>query len=93
METGNSGRSPYEIGFDDHADGKTLDQNPFWNGEFTKLGNRKIGEEGDAREWQNGWEARQQKVNPRIASKEEIAEAAKVDISRFRRKSNRHYGR
>lgn len=93
METNNAGRSAYEIGFDDHAEGKTLDQNPFWNGEFTKFGNRKIGEESPAREWQNGWEARQQSTQPRVASKEEIQAAANVDISRFRRKSNKHYGR
>lgn len=91
MEVGNAGRTPYEIGFDDHHDGKTLDQNPFWNGEFTKLGNRKIGEEGPAREWNNGWEARQAKVNPRIATAKDEADWQKINPSRFKRKSNRYY--
>ena len=91
METQNAGRMPYEIGFDDHASGKTLDHNPYWNGERTKLGARKIGEEGPAAEWQQGWEAREAHVNPRISTKKEIDEAAKYDVSRFRRKSNRYY--
>jgi hypothetical protein len=85
METGNAGRSPYEIGFDDHAAGKTLDQNPFWNGELTKLGSRKFSEE--AIEWENGFRSRM----VRAVSAKEVADAAKVDVSRFRRKSNRHY--
>jgi hypothetical protein len=86
METSNAGRTPYEVGFDDHADGKTRDQNPYWNGERTKLGAPKLSE--DALEWERGWAAR-----PRPTTQKERDEAAKVDVSRFRRKSNRHYGR
>lgn len=86
METGNAGRTPYEIGFDDNADGKMLDQNPFWNGEFTKFGNRRLSEEGI--EWENGFRSR---IPPRKCTDKEIREAAKVDVTRFRRKSNRYY--
>ena len=85
METGNAGRSPYEIGFDDHADGKTENDNPFWNGERTKLGARRLNE--DARAWLDGFNSRK----TRIASEAEMRAAATVDVTRFRRKNNRHY--
>lgn len=85
MEKNNSGRHPYEIGFDDNAAGKTENDNPFYNGELTKLGAKKLNE--DAVEWLNGFNSR--KV--RYASKEEIQAANSVDVSRFRRKSNRYY--
>jgi hypothetical protein len=89
METGNAGRTPFEVGFDDHADGKTVDSNPYWNGERTKLGAPKLSE--DAREWQNGFEARAIQSRGRACSDAEIRAAASVDVTRFRRKSNRHY--
>lgn len=85
MEVGNTGRSPYEVGFDDHHDGKTITDNPYWNGEFTKLGARRLSD--DARDWENGFNSR----NLRIVSQKEINAAAKVDISRFRRKANNYY--
>lgn len=85
MEVGNAGRSPYEVGFDDNHDGKTINDNPYWNGEFTKLGARRLSD--DAREWENGFNAR----NSRVATEKEMRDAAKLDISRFRRKSNNYY--
>jgi hypothetical protein len=85
METGNAGRHPYEIGFDAHHDGKTENDNPFWDGKRTKLGNPVLGE--DAVDWLAGFNSRKS----RVASEIEMRAAASVDVSRFRRKSNRSY--
>ena len=74
----------FEAGKRAALEGKSLQDNPHTCG-FTKLGNMKLTEEGI--EWENGFRS----ATKRIASKEEIQAAANVDISRFRRKSNRYY--
>jgi hypothetical protein len=79
--------SPFEAGKIAQLSGKTQNDNPYLTGEFTKLGNPKMTEEGH--EWINGFNS----VIVRKCSKEEILAADKVDISRFKRKSNRYYGR
>lgn len=85
MEVGNAGRSPYEVGFDDNAAGKSLNDNPYWNGEFTKLGSRRLSD--DAREWENGFNSR---IVRKVTAKDEAAWQS-INPSRFKRKSNRYY--
>ena len=76
--------TPFEAGRIAKLEGKADTANPFIIG-YTKLGSPKLSEEGV--EWQSGFAS-----VGRVASKAEMNEAAKVDVSRFRRKSNRSYG-
>lgn len=79
--------SPFEEGQAAFAAGKTEQDNPYICGQ-TKLGNTKFAEGGQ--DWLAGWIA----AKPvRKAGKAEIEAAARVDVSRFRRKSNRYYGK
>lgn len=73
----------YEAGKQAALEGKTLADNPHTNG-FTKLGSVKLTEEGH--EWARGFGD-----VPRKVTKKEIADSRKMDISRFKRKSNRYY--
>lgn len=79
--------SAFEAGKQAFISGKTEQDNPYLTGEFTKLGSAKMTEEGH--DWLNGFCS----MIKRVASKEEIQAASNVDITRFRRKSNRYYGR
>lgn len=75
----------FEAGKQAFFEGKSLADNPYTNG-FTKLGNIKLTEEG--LEWERGFFS----VKPaRIPSAKEIADSCKLDISRFKRKSNNYY--
>jgi hypothetical protein len=69
-----------------HA-GKKETDNPHIIGK-TKLGNLKLSDEGH--DWLAGYTNAKP---PRIASKAEVDAAVSVDVRRFRRKSNRYYGR
>jgi hypothetical protein len=64
--------------------GKLYGDNPYFNG-FTKLGSPKFGEGADE------WEAGRCNAYTRWATKKELADAEAMDISKFRRKSNRYY--
>lgn len=75
----------FEAGRKAKLEGKVASDNPFIIG-FTKLGSPKLSEEGIA--WELGFNS-----IGRVASAKEMNEAAKVDVSKFRRKSNRYYGR
>lgn len=74
----------FEAGKKAKLEGKMVQDNPFIVG-YTKLGNPKLSDEGIA------WEAGFNSIG-RVASQKEMNEASKVDVSRFRRKSNRSYG-
>lgn len=74
----------FEAGRKAKLEGKQASDNPFIVG-YTKLGSPKLSDEGVA--WEQGFAS-----IGRVASKAEMNEAAKVDVSRFRRKSNRSYG-
>jgi hypothetical protein len=63
--------------------GASVESNPHCTG-FTKLGAMKLTDEG--LEWERGFYS-----VARIATKKEIADAELMDISKFRRKSNRYY--
>jgi len=66
--------------------GKTEADNPYTNGR-TALGALRLTEEGVA--WAEGF----QSAKPaRKLSEAELEAARSVDVSRFRRKSNRYYG-
>lgn len=75
--------SPFEAGKIAKASGKSSDENPYIVG-YTKLGAPKLSEEGH--DWQAGFAS-----VGRVASKEEVEAARSVEVSRFRRKSNRYY--
>ena len=79
--------TPYETGKQARLSGQTEAANPYLTGELTKLGNPKMAEEGY--DWLAGFRS----LTVRTVSAKEIAEAARLDVSRFRRKSNRYYGR
>jgi hypothetical protein len=77
--------SAIEAGKQAFFNGLTLADNPHTCG-VTKLGNVKLTEEGV--DWERGYLS----VKPaRIASAKEMADSRKLDVSRFRRKSNRSY--
>jgi hypothetical protein len=66
-------------------EGKTENDNPHIIGQ-TKLGNNRLTEEGI--DWHDGFTS----AKPaRVCSAAENAAAASLDVSRFRRKSNRYY--
>lgn len=65
-------------------DGKARGANPYTIGQ-TKSGVTKLSEEGI--EWDNGWVDGQP---PRVASAQEMAAYATVDVSRFRRRPNEY---
>lgn len=73
----------YEMGKAAKIAGKTANDNPYIIG-YTKLGSIKLSENGIS--WEQGFNS-----IGRIASKQEIEAARKVDISRFKRKSNNYY--
>lgn len=75
--------SPFEAGKIAKAAGKTSTDNPYIVG-YTKLGSPKLSEDGV--EWQNGFGS-----VGRECSKKEMDAARELDVSRFRRKSNRYY--
>lgn len=64
--------------------GKSLSDNPYFTGEFTKLGTPKLSEQGY--EWADGFGS----VFRECSTKEQ-ADAANLDVSKFRRKSNQYY--
>lgn len=66
------------------AQGKSVDDNPYFTGEFTKLGTPRLSEDGHA--WREGFGS----IGRRATAKE-VANAEELDVSRFRRKSNRYY--
>lgn len=66
--------------------GLSHSDNPYVVG-YTKLGNPKLSEDGV--EWQTGFNY----AIPRIASAKEVKAARSVDVSRFKRKFNRYYGK
>lgn len=76
--------SPFQSGKQAKIEGKTLQDNPHIIG-FTKLGSPKLSDEGI--EWEQGFSS-----VGRIAGKAEVQSASQVNVSRFRRKSNRYYG-
>lgn len=73
----------FEAGRQAKLSGKARSDNPHITG-YTKLGAAKLSEEGIA--WEQGFNS-----IGRVASDAEMQAARKVDVSRFRRKSNRHY--
>jgi hypothetical protein len=75
--------STFQAGVEAKKSGKTENDNPYIIGK-TKLGANRLSEEGI--EWQSGFNS-----VGRVASKEEMNAARLVDVSRFRRKSNRYY--
>lgn len=75
--------NPFQVGRQAKLDGKAATDNPFITG-YTKLGSPKLSDEGI--EWEAGYNS-----IGRVASKAEMNEAAKVDVSRFRRRSNNYY--
>jgi hypothetical protein len=79
-----SNKMSFEAGKQAALNGKSLSDNPHTCG-FTKLGSVKLTEEGI--EWQNGFNS----TVCRVASQKETQAARSVDVSRFKRKSNRHY--
>ena len=76
----------FEAGIEACKSGKTENDNPFIIGK-TKLGNNKLSEDGI--EWLNGFVS----AIKRVATQKEMQVAAQYDVSRFRRKSNRYYGK
>ncbi len=64
--------------------GKSSADNPYFTGEFTKLGTPKLSDAGH--EWRDGFGS----VGRHCTAKE-IAAAADLDVARFRRKANRFY--
>jgi hypothetical protein len=77
--------SEYEAGRKAYHSGKSEHDNPHIIGK-TKLGNPKFSDEGH--DWLAGYNDAKP---PRVASKREKDAAASVDVSPFRRKSNRYY--
>lgn len=75
---------PFQAGKVAYHAGKTENDNPYICG-TTKLGNPKMTEEGY--DWLAGFNS----CKARKATEAEVATAATVDVSRFRRKSNRYY--
>jgi hypothetical protein len=75
----------YENGRKARLEGQPSSTNPHVVG-FTKLGAPKLSEEGIA--WDQGFAS-----IGRMASEAEMHAARKVDVTRFRRKSNRFYNR
>lgn len=82
-ETANS---DFKAGLEAAKAGKSEDDNPYINGK-TKLGNPKLSDPEKGEEWWNGFRS----VKQRHASKKELEDAAKVDVSRFRKKSKKYY--
>lgn len=68
------------------AQGKTLDDNPYQIG-TTKLGAPKYSEQGE--NWIRGFAS----IGRRASAKEAEDARRFTDLSQFKRKSNRHYGR
>jgi len=75
----------YKDGMKAAKEGKQASDNPYICG-TTKLGSIKFSEGGI--DWDNGFRSMQP---ARKASEKEIQAAASVDVSRFRKKSNRFY--
>lgn len=69
-----------------YHEGKPISDNPYICG-TTKLGNPKFSDFDAGSDWDNGYRSEIK----RFATKEEIAHAAAMDVSRFRRKSNLYY--
>lgn len=76
----------FEIGRQAALGGKGISENPYTCG-TTKLGNIKLTENGV--EWEAGFNSA---IPARFADEKEMASARLLDVSRFRRKSNRYYG-
>ena len=75
----------YEAGKQAALNNKTLSDNPHTNG-FTKLGNVRLTEAGI--EWETSFK---DTMPAHVASKAEIQASKSVDISHFKRKSNKYY--
>lgn len=75
----------FEQGKQAAREGQGRSANPHIIG-TTKLGAPRLSEEGV--EWERGWIEGQPR---RLASKKEMEAAAELDVSRFRRRSNRYY--
>jgi hypothetical protein len=77
----------FEAGKLAFSEGKSECDNPYICG-TTKLGNPKFSDQEAGAEWLAGYIS----AKPaRAATEEELQAAAQVDVSRFRRRSNRHY--
>ncbi len=75
----------FQAGMNAAKEGKKASDNPYICG-TTKLGSIKFAEGGV--DWDNGFRSMQP---ARVASQKELQAAATVDVSRFRKKSNRYY--
>lgn len=76
----NNGKKAYAVGL-------SLNDNPHIVG-VTKLGNAKFGDFDRGAAWESGFRSA---MPARQASQKEIEAAAELDVSRFRKKSNRYY--
>jgi len=76
----------FEAGKQAFLSGKSQSDNPHTCG-FTKLGAVKLTEEGI--DWDRGFVS----MIKHIPTQKEIQASRSVDLSRFRRKSNRYYGK
>lgn len=77
----------YEAGRAAFLSGKALSDNPYICGQ-TARGNPKFSDFDAGCAWEDGYRSAQP---ARQASPQEIAAAASVDVSRFRRRPNRFY--
>lgn len=77
----------FKAGTQAFKDGKKIAENPYNNG-FTKLGNVRFSDFEAGSDWDNGFRSMQP---DRVANQKEIQAAQSVDVSRFRKKSNRYY--
>lgn len=64
------------------AQGKSIADNPYFTGEFTKLGAPKFSEDGYA--WRDGFRSIGRRATPK-----EVADAAALDIRNFGRRYRR----
>lgn len=81
--------SDFEAGKQAFLSGLTQNDNPYICG-LTKLGNPKFSDQEAGADWERGFISAKPE---RVASAKEIAAARSVDVSRFRRKSNRYYAK
>jgi hypothetical protein len=77
----------FQVGFAAGKSGAPSTSNPFIAG-TTKLGAPKFSDFDEGSAWAAGWQSAQP---ARVAGKAELAAAASVEVSRFRRKANRCY--
>jgi hypothetical protein len=79
--------NPFTSGQEAFRAGQSESDNPYICG-TTKMGSPKFSDAEAGAAWYAGWVS----VKPaRVASTKELAAADAVNVSRFRRKSNRHY--